>query len=102
MLNCSAAGEKGRDYLEQRGISGEMIGHFGLGLAPTGGTISSNNFLPEASIPRPRQTPDFCSAGRAEATTTDFATESSSPFTTETERSSVSADEHSATNNRNT
>ncbi len=36
VLTSSAAGEKGRAYLNQRGISEEMIGQFGLGLAPDG------------------------------------------------------------------
>ncbi|MBX3069652.1 MAG: DNA primase [Thermomicrobiales bacterium] len=36
VLNSSAAGEKGRRYLQERGISQEMIEEFRLGLAPDG------------------------------------------------------------------
>ncbi|CAN5806185.1 DNA primase [soil metagenome] len=36
VLRSSKAGEKGREYLRQRGVSDEMIEQFGLGLAPDG------------------------------------------------------------------
>jgi DNA primase len=36
VLRTSKAGEKGREYLRQRGVSDEMIEQFGLGLAPDG------------------------------------------------------------------
>ncbi|MGD9713189.1 MAG: CHC2 zinc finger domain-containing protein [Thermomicrobiales bacterium] len=36
VLMTSAAGDKGRQYLESRGVSREMIEQFGLGLAPDG------------------------------------------------------------------
>src|SRR5680860_1316897 len=36
VVNSSKSGEKGREYLRQRGVSDEMTGQFGLGLAPDG------------------------------------------------------------------